>query len=219
MNPQSEKQAADFFDRFADTFDTLYDEKRGRAMRWVDRTFRSDMFIRFAWTFERMGPLSGKTVVDIGCGSGPYIVEALQRGAASVTGVDPAPGMIELASRRLQAAGRAERARLVTGFFPDVELEPHDHAIVMGVFDYLADPLAFLQGVRRVTRVSAQVSFPSRHWFRTPFRRVRYQMRNCPVYFFDQDQIQHLARQAGFTSAEIRKIPGAGMDYHACLKP
>jgi len=219
VNSQGEKLAADFFDRFADTFDTLYDEKRGPAMRWVDRTCRSDMFIRFAWTFERMGPLSGKSVVDIGCGSGPYIVEALQRGAASVTGVDPAPGMIELASRRLQSARQAERVRLVTGFFPNVELEPHDHAIVMGVFDYLADPLAFLQGVRRVTRESAQVSFPSQHWFRTPFRKVRYRLRNCPVYFFDRTRIEQLARQAGFGSVDLRKIPGAGMDYHACLKP
>jgi malonyl-CoA O-methyltransferase len=182
VNRQGEQLAADFFDRFADTFDTLYDEKRGPAMRWVDRTFRSDMFIRFAWTFERMGPLEGKSVLDIGCGSGPYIVEALRRGAASVTGVDPAPGMIDLASRRLQAHPLAARVQLVTGFFPDVEVPAHDHAIVMGVFDYLADPLAFLRGVRRVTRESAQVSFPSRHWFRTPLRKVRYRLRHCPVF-------------------------------------
>lgn len=219
MSAQGEKLAADFFDGFAGTFDTLYDEKRGPAMRWVDRTFRSDMFIRFAWTFERMGPLAGKSVLDIGCGSGPYIVEALQRGAASVTGVDPAPGMIELARRRLQAHPRGSHATLVTGFFPEVNVAPHDHAIVMGVFDYLADPLAFLKGVRTVTRETAQVSFPSKHWFRTPFRRVRYQMRNCPVYFFDREQIEQLGRQAGFRSVEVRKIPGAGMDYHVCLKP
>ena len=219
MSAPRETLAADFFDRFADKFDTLYDSRRGPVMRWVDRTFRSDMFIRFAWTFERMGSLEGATVLDIGCGSGPYLVEALKRGAASVTGVDPAPGMIELAQRRLQESRLGGRARLVTGFFPEVDVPVHDHAIVMGVFDYLADPLAFLQGLKAVTARSAQVSFPSRHWLRTPLRRVRYRLRNCPVYFFDRDQILSLALEAGFSNVEVRKIPGAGMDYHVCLRP
>lgn len=219
MNRQGETLAADFFDRFAATFDTLYDEKRGPLMRWVDRTFRSDMFVRFAWTFERMGPLAGKSVVDIGCGSGPYLVEALKRDAARVTGVDPAPGMIELARRRLVPLQAEERVALMTGFFPAVDVQSHDHAIVMGVFDYLEDPLAFLVGLKAVIRESAQVSFPSRHWFRTPLRRVRYRLRNCPVYFFEAQQIEQLARQAGFSQVEIRKIPGAGMDFHVCLKP
>lgn len=219
MSAQGETLAADFFHRFAASFDTLYDGQRGRFMRWVDRRYRSDMFVRFAWTFERLGPLKGKTVLDIGCGSGPYILEALKRDAATVTGVDPAPAMIALAQKRLSAQGSAHRATLVTGFFPDVEVPVHDYAIVMGVFDYLADPLVFLKKLREVTRESAQVSFPSRHWFRTPLRQARYRLRNCPVYFFDRRRIEMLAREAGFTAVEIRKIPGAGMDFHAGLKP
>lgn len=219
MNAPGETLAADFFDRFATTFDTLYDGRRGPVMRWVDQQFRSDMFVRFAWTFERMGPLKGRTVLDIGCGSGPYLVEALRREAASVTGVDPAPGMIELARTRLATQHLTGRSQLVTGFFPGVDVPLHDHAIVMGVFDYLADPQAFLAKLRQVARLSAQVSFPSRHWFRTPLRQARYRLRNCPVYFFDQERIVALARQAGFSSVEVRKIPGAGMDYHVCLKP
>lgn len=219
MSVPNEKHAADFFDSFADTFDTLYDEKRGPFMRWVDQQFRSDMFIRFAWTFERMGPLAGKTVLDIGCGSGPYLVEALRNGAVSVTGLDPAPGMIALARQRLAQGRLEDRAHLITGYFPDTDVPVHDHTIVMGVFDYLSDPLAFLVGLKRVTRETAQVSFPSRHWFRTPVRRVRYQLRNCPVYFFDDRQIEALARQAGFSTVEVRKISGRGMDYHVCLKP
>ena len=219
MNPQAETLAADFFDRFATTFDTLYDGRRGPFMRWVDQRFRSDMFVRFAWTFERMGPLQGKTVVDIGCGSGPYLVEALRREAKSVTGVDPAPGMIALAQKRLVDQGQSARATLMTGFFPAVDVPVHDHAMVMGVFDYLADPLEFLKRLRQVTRISAQVSFPSRHWFRTPLRQIRYRLRKCPVYIFDFARIEALARQAGFSTVEIRQIPGAGMDFHVVLKP
>ncbi len=71
-------QAAAFFDRFAQTFDTFYEGRRGRWMRFIDRHFRSDIYVRFARTFEVLGDLAGKTVLDIGCGSGIYVIEALR---------------------------------------------------------------------------------------------------------------------------------------------
>ena len=37
-----------FFDSFAETFDTIYDERRNLFIRWLDHRFRSDMFIRYA---------------------------------------------------------------------------------------------------------------------------------------------------------------------------
>jgi 2-polyprenyl-6-hydroxyphenyl methylase/3-demethylubiquinone-9 3-methyltransferase len=46
-------------------------------------------------------PLGGKRVLDVGCGGG-LLAEALTRAGASVTGIDLAPGMIEVA--RLHAA-------------------------------------------------------------------------------------------------------------------
>ena len=76
--PESEK-AGVFFDRFAETFDTLYEGKRSRWMQWLDKTFRSDIYIRFQRTFDLFGDLANKTVADIGCGSGVYAVESLRR--------------------------------------------------------------------------------------------------------------------------------------------
>ena len=84
-------QAGAFFDSFAGTFDTFYDGKRSRLMQWIDRRYRHDMFARYALTFERLGDLSGKRGLDIGCGSGPYVAEAIKRGAAHVVALDPAP--------------------------------------------------------------------------------------------------------------------------------
>jgi 2-polyprenyl-3-methyl-5-hydroxy-6-metoxy-1,4-benzoquinol methylase len=211
--------AARFFDEFASRFDTLYDEQRGPLMRWVDRRFRSDMFTRFALTFEALGDLSGKSVLDIGCGSGPYVLEALRRGAASVTGLDPAPRMLELASARLAGTGLEQKARFVSGLFPGTALEPHDAAIVMGVLDYVEDAEAFLRELRPLVRELAALSFPSRHWLRTPLRKARYTLRRCPVYFYDAEAIERLSRRTGWSSAKVYKIPGAGLDYHVCLVP
>lgn len=215
-----EPNAATFFNGFAETFDTIYDQKRNRFMRWVDCTFRSDMFIRYALTFEALGLLKGSTVLDIGCGSGPYIIEAFKRGASRVTGVDPAPNMLALVRQRLQQNGvGGGRCELFEGIFPDVNVEPHDYAIVMGVMDYVADAQTFLNALRPLVKRLAVISFPSEHWFRSPFRKMRYRMRRCPVYFYDEASIRRLSSVAGFSDIRIQKIPGAGMDFHVCLKP
>ena len=211
--------AARFFDSFAEGFDTIYQGRRNFVMQLLDRRFRSDMFIRFALTFEALDDLKGKTVLDIGCGSGPYIVEAFNRGAHRVTGVDPAPNMLALVRNRLKTGTLAERCSLLEGYFPGIDVQAHDYAIVMGVMDYVADARAFLTALKPVVRVLAAVSFPSKHWFRTPFRAFRYRLRRCPVYFYDETEIRNLCSAAGFREIGINKIPGAGMDYHVCLKP
>jgi SAM-dependent methyltransferase len=217
MSAPADRRAAEFFDGFAETFDTLYDGRRSAVWRWIDRHFRSDMFVRYAWTFERLGNLEGKSVLDIGCGSGPYLVEALRRGAGQVTGVDPAPQMLTLARERLQNAAAGGRGRLIEGLFPGVATGVHDVGIVMGVMDYVDRPEEFLAALRPVIRRSVVLSFPSTHWFRTPVRSVRYRLRRCPVYFYDEARLARLLPAAGFRTIDVRKIPGAGMDYHVCL--
>jgi hypothetical protein len=85
--------------------------------------------------------------------------------------------------------------------------------------DYVANAAAFLRQMKPLVGVSAVVSFPSKHWMRTALRRFRYRLRNCPVYFYDESHIKDLCSAAGFGKIDIRKIPGAGMDYHVWLKP
>jgi SAM-dependent methyltransferase len=203
-----------FFDDFADTFDTLYDGKRTRLMRWVDQRFRRDMFIRFRMTFEYVGDLSDITVIDIGCGSGPYVAEALKRGALHATGIDPAPRMLELAKQRVTRLGKQERSTFLEGYFPvTCPLTLSDFGVVMGVMDYVPAPLTFLQKLPDIVEQSVAISFPSTHWFRTPFRKLRYRLRDVPVYFYTQEKIEALLHKAELKNYQIEKISGAGMDY------
>lgn len=209
---------SDFFNEFASVFDTIYDNQRNPFMRWVDRQFRSDMFIRFTRTFEVLSPMTGKTILDIGCGSGPYVIESFRRGAARVTAVDPAFNMLQIVKKRLEGMPFSDSCLLIQGYFPEVQLPPHDYVIIMGVLDYIANPYAFLKAARQMTKEICIASFPSKHWLRTGIRKARYAFRNCPVYFYDMAMIRQLSNEAGFTDVTIYKIPGAGMDYHVTLR-
>ena len=115
---ESQTAAGTFFHGFADTFDTFYDGKRSPVMQWIDRRFRSDMFIRYELTFSRLGDLAGKRGIDIGCGSGPYVAEALRRQAAHVVAFDPAPRMLDLTRQRVEKLACSIGLTTVEGYFP-----------------------------------------------------------------------------------------------------
>jgi len=208
-----------FFRGFADAFDRLCERKRRSLIQWFDRRFRFEMFERYRLTFERLGDLTGKTGIDIGCGSGPYVCEALGRGAKSVVAIDTSLRMLELARERAKKLNVADRADFYLGNFP--AFRPHgsfDFAIVMGVLDYTEHPATFLRGLREIVTGAAVLSFPSRHWLRTPIRKVRYRRHRCPLWFYDESDIRHYATEAGWPKIDIQKIPGAGMDYHVLLQ-
>lgn len=212
-------KSGDFFHGFADVFDTFYDGKRSPLMQWIDRRFRSDMFERYRLTFERLGDLTGKTGIDVGCGSGPYLCDALRRGAKEMCALDPAPRMLELTRERAAKQGMGEKVVYYEGYFPSVRPQgTYDFAIVMGVLDYIEDSTAFLRALKEVVTDRAVISFPSKHWFRTPIRKVRYNLRKCPVWFYNESDIRKSATAAGWPTIDIKKIPGAGMDYHVLLK-
>lgn len=207
-----------YFDKTAVSFDTFYDKKRSSFMQWVDRKYRSDIFERFRLAFEALDPIVDKTVLDIGCGSGPYVVEAARRGCKRVAGLDIVQAMLDLARQRAETAQCIERCQFILGTFPQDALpEKFNYAIVMGVMDYIADPLNFLTVLAQQVTDRAVLSFPSKHWFRTPLRKFRYWLKRCPVYFYEPKQIEDLSKAAGFSNTKIEKIPGAGMDYFVTL--
>jgi len=215
---EHDHKVSTYFDRAAITFDTFYDKKRSLFMQLVDRKFRSDIFERYRLTFETIEPLENKTVLDVGCGSGPCAVEAARRGSKQVVGLDMAQSMIDLSRQRAAAAGVADRCEFLLGVFPqNSPKETFDYAIVMGVMDYIADPLTFLSALAQRVRLCAVLSFPSKHWFRTPLRKVRYWLKRCPVYFYEPLQIEQFSKASGFSNTKIEKIPGAGMDYLVIL--
>lgn len=71
--------------------------------RWFDSRWGSYAFaIERDALLDALGPLDGKRVLDVGCGSGRFTA-AFEAAGAQVTGVDADPAMLEIARRRTGA--------------------------------------------------------------------------------------------------------------------
>jgi SAM-dependent methyltransferase len=75
----------DVFQKYAEIYDALYSNK--------DYASETD------YLFALLGDLSGKSVLDIGCGTGRYAEEFARRNA-NVHGIDLSPEMIDVANNR-----------------------------------------------------------------------------------------------------------------------
>ena len=80
--------------------------------------------------------LSGRTVLDYGCGSGILAIAALKLGARAAWGVDNDPTAVEVALENARANDVADR---FSAFLP--ETLPPDHVADVTVANILAEPL------------------------------------------------------------------------------
>jgi SAM-dependent methyltransferase len=209
-------RVTDYFTRSAEAFDSLYgEEAQHPAMRWVNARFRSDIYERFARSLRHFSTYGLTSCLDVGCGSGRYAKALAELGLQKVVGVDVSPTMIELARQHTAGVAReGQELRFVVADFETYPVdEQYDAVMAMGFFDYVRDPIPVLEKMRGIARHSVVASFPSYHFYRTPIRQVRYAIKRCPVYFYDDRHARALGAAAGFSRTEVDKIPGAGMDY------
>jgi 16S rRNA (guanine966-N2)-methyltransferase len=88
-------------------------EARGRRLK-APRNIRPTQGMVKQAIFNMVGAsIDGATVLDLFAGSGALGIEALSRGAASVTFVDQQPRGLAILRQNLDALGFKERARLV----------------------------------------------------------------------------------------------------------
>jgi len=111
---------------------------------------------------ELAGDVTGRRILDAGCGSGPLFAALRDRGAM-VTGIDSSAAMLEQARRRLGAAADLRVADLASPLrFPDCTF---DDVVASLVLHYLKDWGPALAELRRVLtpggRLIVSVDHPS----------------------------------------------------------
>jgi SAM-dependent methyltransferase len=107
---------------------------------------------------EHAAPIAGERVLDVGCGTGNAALLAAERGAR-VTGVDPAPRLLEVA--RAQAAERGLTADFVAGDAAALPLADGEADLVLSLFGviFAPDAAAAAAELGRVTAPAGRVVF------------------------------------------------------------
>lgn len=205
MNETLEQR--EYWNRESIAFQRIYSQQKSTLGRFLDRVFRWDMFARFSFTLKHCEPITGRTFLDVGCGSGLYSVELARRGAARVVGLDVAERMLDLCRQAAKREGVDDRCEFIhSDLLHYTAPTPFDVTLGIGLFDYIRDPLPVLQRMCQVTADKAILSFPRLWTWRAPIRKVRLLLRGCKVFFYTKTRIVHLLTEAGFEEFDIEKI-------------
>ena len=89
--------------------------------------------------------LVGKTVLDIGCGTGFFALETLRQGASSCTGVDLSPSAIHEANEFAKESGLQDRARFEVANAASTRHLPSDIVVMDKVLCCYPDADALLK--------------------------------------------------------------------------
>lgn len=111
---------------------------------------------RMGWVAERLGPLEGLRILDVGCGAG-LASEWLARRGASVTGLDAAGAALEAARAHAAASGVSVDYR--DGTPENLDEAGFDAVLALEVIEHVppAGRAAFCASLARLVRPGGQV--------------------------------------------------------------
>lgn len=207
-SPQHTEVIKKRFERDAIAFDAIYDRDKSEFSTWFNKVFRKPIFERYDVTFQEMGDLKNKTVLDVGCGSGVYSIQCAMNGAESVKGIDFSQPMLDIAIQRAKENKVADICQFELNDFLQMDLkERFNFVIALGVFDYLIDPYPFLKKMKLAAKTKIIASFPGYSLIRTPLRKLRYLITaKGKIHFYDYEEIKSLVDKVQFSNAEIRPL-------------
>ena len=206
-----DQKVAQHFHHDAQRFDAIYDDRKGPFARFVDNVWRGVVRRRLELTVEKLAPLAGKSVLDVGCGSGRFCFAYAQHGASRVLGVDFAAAMIDLARKYADELHVADRCDFRVGRFPEAVPETGFGAsTALGFFDYIEDPVSIVRAMREKTTQTMVMSFPKAIEWRVPIRRARFLLNGCPLFLYTRRRVESILREAGIEKADWINL---GRDY------
>ena len=213
MNDLKNKVSKDvsvFFDGYAHDFSSIYKEdtkKRSSFDKLMDKWFRLGIEQRFEKTLNEVKKNDIKSVLDIGCGPGHFVVKFIEYGK-KVTALDIAPSMLEITKQRVEPLKKDLEVDFVLKDYLDFEpKEKYDAACVMGFFDYVEDPVLVLKKLLKDTEKEIYISIPDNRGILAFQRKVRYRLRNCPLFLYSRDYLEQCLTEAGcIDSSEISDI-------------
>ena len=83
---------------------------------------------------------------------------------------------------------------------------PFDAVMAIGVFDYVRDPIPFLEKMAQVAKRKVIATYPTLWSWRVIPRWVRLTLGGCPVFFFRPREIREYYRQAGMEISRFERV-------------
>ena len=145
MTQDRNPKAVDHFDWYAQDgrWDQLYDPGNPVSHSFLTRRKRS---------VELMGDLEGKSVLDLGCGTGALIPALAGITGINYLGVDAAPNMVQESQNLLHSLQLEDTFSIKTSDVRDVPVEDgsFDRVVGMGLLEYFDDPTSVIREACRV---------------------------------------------------------------------
>ncbi|OLC94732.1 MAG: hypothetical protein AUG16_02385 [Thaumarchaeota archaeon 13_1_20CM_2_39_20] len=197
-----------YFDKIAEEFDDIYENKGSLPIRITNKLFRKDMLERGPIAIQESRPLKGKSVLDIGCGSG-RVSFLFAKECMKVVGIDYARNMIELAKKSQQKLNLVYNVEFIhSDFMNDFpEDKRYDISIALGVFHYIKDPIPYLRKIKKITTTKIIADYPAKFAFQTPLRKIWLSKRNCPVFFYTKGELKKIYSDIGIEKIKIIPVP------------
>ncbi len=183
------------------------------------KDFAIDKLVNWAFLLPGVVEKNPRLGIKVNCMGMCNSFEAARRGASPVVGIDIAEGMISFCNRRALKFGLSERIKFIRGEFPLVPSpavlsQKFNNAVVMGVMDYIKDPLPFLTSLREQLCGFALISFPGKEWLRWQVRRWRYKLLGrCTIWHYKEADVRKVMSQSGFRRFDITYLSHSGGCY------
>jgi SAM-dependent methyltransferase len=123
------------------------------------------------YAFHLLGEVRGRTVLDLGCGSGENLIPLVHRGA-HVIGIDISPELISIAQQRLDKAGLSAIVRVGSAYQTDLGDESVDVVFCMSLIHHL-DITQTREEMRRILRPSGFIVLKEPVRFSKGYERLR----------------------------------------------
>lgn len=198
MKSSDTKNAQIFFDGYSKKFDEIYDTKTNKysfLKILVNESLRKSMKTRYVLALNEAKKLKRKlNIIDIGCGPGRYVFDLANEGH-TLTGIDISRDMIKIAKKKNLI--HKKKTNFIVGDYLNKNFKKKfDYAILNGFFDYIEEPDVVFKKLKKDCNIFVG-SFPKLYNWLTPQRKIRYVLRNCPLYFYTRKKIETKLEIAG----------------------
>jgi len=205
---EDRESARDYFEKLAPEYDRAFRlQGRGPLNAVVNRLFRGPTFVRrmrlLEGIFGRLG-LAGRSVLDLGCGSGQVSILAAAMGA-EVHGIDIAPGMLALAREAAGRAGLADRVRFEPGDVSKDPLPEADVVLLVGVIEYYRDLEGLVARAAAAARSTLVIAHANRVLYRMALRHALARLGRLNLYYHPMHEVAAAAHRAGLRLREEKR--------------